>query len=129
VRRAALLGLGAALLFVAAGCGGSSNYDLAKTRACFAERGAKISGKLDDFVASTATGGAFVAKLKDNSIVVVVGQSADDARQIEDAYHRFAFANVRAGIADVVRRYKNVVMRWQMHPRDSDLALAVACLR
>ena len=52
------------LILVVAGCGSSKSYTLVDTRACLESRGVKIGGPLD-FVASTATGGAFVATLGD----------------------------------------------------------------
>ena len=125
------LGLALAVLLAVlllAGCGGSTSYTLSKTKACLLQRGVKLGGKLD-FVASTATGGAFVANLGDNSVKIVFGQSTADGQQIEDAYQRFAFKNVQAGLPDVLRRYNNVVTLWHQHPSDSDLALVVGCLR
>ena len=52
--------------------------------------------------------------------------TADD---LQAAYQRFALPNVRAGLQDVLRRYKNAVTLWHMHPSDSDLSLVVGCLR
>jgi hypothetical protein len=126
VGRVALLGI-ALLALIAAGCGGKSTYSVAKTRACLNARGATIGGKLD-FVASTATGGAFAASLGDNSVKLVFGQTPSDAQQIVAAYQRFAFQNVRSGLPDVLRRYNNVVTLWHAHPQDSDLSLVVGCL-
>jgi hypothetical protein len=113
---------------LAAGCGGKTTYSLAKTRACLQSRGAQVGGKLD-FVASTATGGAFAARLGDNDVKLVFGQSENDAQQIVAAYERFAFANVKSGLPDVLRRYSNVVTLWHEHPQDADLSLVVGCLR
>jgi hypothetical protein len=127
VGRVALLGI-ALLALLAAGCGSKSVYSVAKTRACLDQRGAKIGGKLD-FVASTATGGAFGASLGDNSVKLVFGQTSSDAEQIVAAYQHFAFQNVRGGLPDVLRRYNNVVTLWHAHPQDADLSLVVGCLR
>ena len=113
--------------FVVAGCGSSKDYSLADTRACLEARGVQIGGDLD-FVASTATGGAFVAKLGDNSVKVVFGETESDAEQIELAYDHFAFENVKADLPDVLRRYKNTVTLWHEHPQESDLALVTGCL-
>ena len=124
--RVALLGI-ALLALLTAGCGGKSTYTVAKTRACLNARGATIGGKLD-FVASTATGGAFAASLGDNSVKLVFGQTPSDAAQIVFAYERFAFKNVKGGLPDVLRRYNNVVTLWHAHPQDSDLSLVVGCL-
>jgi hypothetical protein len=128
VGRTGLLGIAGALLLAVTGCGGSKAYSLDKTRACLTQRGAKIGGKLD-FVASTATGGAFVTSLGGNSVEVVFGDTSADAQQIQQAYERFAFENVKAGLADVLRRYDNAVTLWHQHPQDSDLALVVGCLK
>jgi len=116
------------LVLVVAGCGSSKSYSLADTRACLEARGVKIGGPLD-FVASTATGGAFAASLGDNSVKVVFGETTDDGEQLERAYGRFAFANVKEGLPDVLRRYANVVTLWHEHPSDSDLALVTGCLK
>jgi hypothetical protein len=126
VGRVALLGI-ALLALLTAGCGGKSTYTVAKTRACLNARGATIGGKLD-FVASTATGGAFAASLGNNSVKLVFGQTPSDAAQIVFAYERFAFKNVKGGLPDVLRRYNNVVTLWHAHPQDSDLSLVVGCL-
>jgi hypothetical protein len=113
---------------VAAGCGSSKSYSLADTRACLQGRGVQIGGSLD-FVASTATGGAFVANLGANSVTVVFGETEDDAMGIEEAYDHFALQNVKAGLPDVLRRYKNAVLLWHEHPQEGDLALLVGCLK
>ncbi len=118
----------ALLALLAAGCGGKTLYSVAKTRACLDARGAQIGSKLD-FVASTATGGAFSAALGDNSVKLVFGLTENDAKQIVAAYERFAFPNVRSGLPDVLREYNNVVTLWHAHPQDSDLSLVVGCLR
>ena len=111
-----------------AGCGGSSLYSVAKTRTCLSSEDARIGGKLD-FVASTATGGAFIATLSDNSVTVVFGSKQSDAADISTAYQRFAFANVRNNIQDVLERYQNAVLLWHTHPGNADLALVTGCLK
>jgi hypothetical protein len=118
----------ALVALLAAGCGGSTSYSIEKTRECLNSRGAQIGGRLD-FVASTATGGAFEAGLGDNSVKLVFGETTGDAQQIVAAYQRFAFPNVQAGLPDVLRRYNNVVTLWHQHPQDADLSLVVGCLR
>jgi hypothetical protein len=109
-------------------CGGKTTYELSKTRKCLQTRGVDIGGRLD-FVASTATGGAFSAGLGDNSVKLVFGQTESDAQQIVAAYERFALPNVKTGLPDVLRRYNNVVTLWHAHPQDADLSLVVGCLR
>jgi hypothetical protein len=128
VHRRALWLLAIALAVGAAGCGGSSSYTAADTRACLVARGVQVGGKLD-FVASTATGGAFAARLGNNSVKLVFGETEKDAEQIQLAYENFAFPNVRPGLPDVLRRERNAVMLWQQHPEDADLSLVVGCLK
>jgi hypothetical protein len=120
--------IAAVCAFLLAGCGGSSLYTVDKTRGCLASEAAHIGGKLD-FVASTATGGAFIATLTDNSVTVVFGAKKSDASDIAVAYQRFAFPNVRSNIKDVLQRYGNAVLLWHMHPGSADLALVTGCLK
>jgi hypothetical protein len=131
-RPVSLLAAPAAAVLVAAvlaGCGNTSKaasvYDRAKTRQCLADAKVRIGGPLD-FVASTATGGAFRAKLPDNAVTIVFGQSIDDANNIDQAYVHFHAKNV--GIADVLRQQGNAVMLWHEHPSDQDLNLVEGCL-
>jgi hypothetical protein len=126
--RLALAGVAFGLLLATTGCGGSKSFALDATQSCLTQRGAHIGGKLD-FVAQTATGGAFVTQLGDNYVSVVFGQTAKDGEQIQLAYQRFAFANVRAGLPDVLKRDANVVMLWHQHPSDTDLQLVTGCLK
>ena len=88
----------------------------------------RIGGKLD-FVATTALTGAFVARLSTDAVTLVFGDGEKNAEELESAYHRFALPNVREGLSDVLRRNRNVVMRWHAHPEDADLATVEACLR
>jgi hypothetical protein len=129
----ALFAIALVLALLAAGCGGSTVYTVAKTRDCLTARGATIgkptvNGK-PDFVGSTATGGAFSAALGDNGVELAFGQTEEDAKQIVLAYHHFARSNVQAGLDDVLKRYNNTVTLWNAHPQDSDLSLVVGCLR
>ena len=129
MNRVALLAIAAVLTLALAGCGGQTTYTLKATKTCLTQRGARIGGSLD-FVAQTATGGAFVTRLgDDNWVTVAFGQTLNGGIQIEEAYERFAFPNVRAGLPDVLKRYDNAVTLWHKHPQDSDLALVVGCLR
>jgi hypothetical protein len=118
----------AALVVAVAGCGGSDQhlFTLAKTRDCMAGKGARIGGRLD-FIASTATGGAFQARLGSNTVTAVFGQTQEDARQIELAYTRAAGKNI--GIGDVLARRLNVVLLWREHPSDEQLGTVADCLK
>jgi len=130
VNRAVLLGITLALVLCLTGCGGNTTYSLPKTKACLIGRGAKVSDNVkNDFVASTASGGAFVANLGDNSVKVVFGQNDTGAQQIQQAYEHFAFKNVQSGLPDVLRLYNNVVTLWHQHPEPTDLALVIGCLK
>jgi hypothetical protein len=127
VGRLALIAVFSVLLL--AGCGGSSLYSVAKTRACLSSEDAAIGGTSSDFIASTATGGAFRATLSDNSVTIAFGEKEADATDIAIAYQRFAFPNVRSNILDVLERYKNAVLLWHAHPANADLALVTGCLK
>jgi hypothetical protein len=80
-----------------------------------------------DFVAQTATGGAFRVRLPHNFVTVSFGETQSDADNINDAYNRFKAQNV--GLADVLRRQGNAVMLWHVHPLDEDLAKITDCLK
>jgi hypothetical protein len=117
-----------AVAVLTAACGGSS-VKLAsrdKTRSCLVSDNVRLGGALD-FVATTATGGAFKAHLADNDVTVVFGATVADADNINQAYHRFHSQNV--GIEDVLRQQANVVMLWHQHPSDTDLARITSCLK
>ena len=126
--RLALAAVGVGIVLLAAGCGGSTTYTLPRSKNCLQQRGVKIGGPLD-FVANTATGGAFRANLNDNWVTIAFGENVKSGVDIENAYTRFALPNVKAGLSDVLRRYNNAVTLWHAHPSDSDLALVVGCLR
>jgi hypothetical protein len=115
-------------MLMVAGCGGQTTYSLGPTKTCLTHRGFRVGGKLD-FVASTATGGAFLVHLGDNFVTVAFGNSLQTGDDIQGAYQRFALPNVKPGLSDVLRRYDNAVTLWHLHPSDSDLALVVGCLR
>jgi hypothetical protein len=127
--RRVVLGLGAVALL--AGCGTKSGsatavYDRGKTDTCLSSKHVRIGGPLD-FVASTATGGAFKAHVDGgNFVTVVFGQTIQDANNIDQAYVRFHSHNV--GIDDVLRQQGNAVMLWHAHPSDADLTLVQGCL-
>lgn len=127
MRRFAIIAL---LGLLAAGCGSGSGggglYARAAVEQCLKKHpSVKIDHKLD-FVASTATGGAFHAFLPDNSVTVVFGASLDDANNINQAYHRFHSENV--GVDDIIRQDKNAVMLFQLHPSDANIASISTCL-
>jgi phage terminase large subunit-like protein len=117
-----------AVATLAASCGGkdATLYSRDKTQACLAAQGVRLGGALD-FVATTATGGAFKADLADNSVTVVFGATTADADNINQAYHRFHSQNV--GIDDVLRQQGNVVMLWHQHPSDADINRIASCLK
>jgi hypothetical protein len=124
VRPLALVAL-VALAFLS-GCGKSNpTYTLTKTETCLRSKGVVLGGRLD-FVATTATGGAVRAQLRDNQLTLVFGLTKGDADNIDAAYRRFHSSNV--GIDDVLRQQGNAVMLWHEHPSDPDLALVTGCL-
>lgn len=127
-----LVGLAAAAAVVflsACGSSGTSTYTKAATEACLqkAALSPRPVAETADFVANSATGGAFVVQLVDNRVTVSFGQTQADADNIEQAYRRFKATNV--GIDDVLRRQGNALMLWHVHPQDNDLATITGCLK
>jgi hypothetical protein len=126
---------GAALVLVAAllaaGCGGGGRkepYTLAATRSCLAEQGIETTRNLgDDFVASTAPGGAMRARVGQNSVTISFGQNEIQADRIAEAYRKFRGRNI--GIENVLRAKRNAVMLWEELPAAEDEAIVVDCLR
>jgi hypothetical protein len=113
------------LMLGACGPAREPTYDVEKTKSCLVDKGAKVGGRVD-FLASTATGGAFHVKLPANELTIAFGANTEDAEQIEKAYVRFHARNV--GIADILKRYSNAVLLWKQHPEQSDLDTVTSCL-
>lgn len=129
MRRIALLTLALPLLAVACGPPGPKKYDEAKTRACVVAQHVKVSPPpASDFVANTALGGSFLARLRaKNWVTVSFGDTVDNATKLANAYRNVAAKNV--GIEDVLRTDGNAVMLWHAHPSAADLALLAGCLK
>ena len=125
--RRLLVGAVLAGTLVVAGCGGTKSYDAEKTRSCLADQpGVKLSNKVD-FVASTALGGAFNAKLLGNQVTLAFAQDRTEAERIVRAYQRFRGKNI--GLTDVLRPSRNVVALWEAHPSDTALQTIEDCLK
>jgi hypothetical protein len=128
VKRLALV---AALLLVVAGCGKSSTplYTKSATTACLEKAGLHpkpVTGT-SDFVANSATGGAFHVTVPGNEVTVSFGETVADADNLDQAYRRFRAKNV--GIDDVLRRQGNAIMLWHAHPEDTQLGPVTSCLK
>ena len=123
--------LAAATVVAVSGCGsaGTSSYTRAATVACLqkAALSPRPVSETADFVANSATGGAFVVQLVDNRVTVSFGETQSDADNIEQAYRRFKANNV--GLDDVLRRQGNALMLWHVHPQDNDLTTITDCLK
>lgn len=117
----------AAPALLAAGCGGGGGraFTVEKTQSCLVDKGFRI-GHAVDFVASTATGGAFRTYFPENDVTVVFGRTQEDAVNLEQAYRRFHAKNV--GIDDVLSRDRNAVLLWRFHPSDADRTTLGSCL-
>ena len=104
-------------------------YTREATAACLTKAALqpKAVTEADDFVANSATGGAFSVQLADNRVTVSFGETLADADNIDQAYRRFKSNNV--GINDVLRRQGNALMLWHVHPQDNDLATITGCLK
>ena len=120
-----------ALSLAAASCGGSGTtlYTRAASSACLQKKGVAVKPVSDvaDFVAASATGGAFHVTLPMNDVTVSFGETSGDADNIDQAYRRFRAKNV--GIDDILRRQENAVMLWRVHPEDPDIATITGCLK
>jgi hypothetical protein len=123
----------ALLAVLAAGCGSTSTttsvYSLAASKQCFETKLGihRFPALTDDFVASTASGGAVRVRLSDNAVTVLFGQGPDEASNLADAYRRFHAKNV--GVDDVLQTQGNAVLLWQIHPAASDESTVKDCLK
>lgn len=118
-----------AALLVGCGGGGPTIYTKQATEACLQKLALHPAPvpETADFVANSATGGAFVVQLVANRVTVSFGETEADADNIDQAYRRFKATNV--GINDVLRRQGNALMLWHVHPQDDDLATITGCLK
>jgi len=125
-----LLAALAVAVIVLSGCGsaGMPLYTREATAACLTKAGLTPKPVTDaaDFVANSATGGAFSVQLQANRVTVSFGETTADADNIDQAYHRFKATNV--GLDDVLRRQGNALMLWHVHPEDTDLTTITGCL-
>jgi hypothetical protein len=123
----------ALLALLAAGCGGGSTstsvYTKAATKQCLETKLSihRFPSLADDFVASTASGGALRVRLPDNAVTILFGQSAQEASNLADAYRRFHAKNV--GVEDVLRTKGTAVLLWQLHPSAADESNVEDCLK
>ncbi|MGZ4333240.1 MAG: hypothetical protein ACXVRJ_03090 [Gaiellaceae bacterium] len=117
------------VLVCACGKAGTTLYTKGATSACLVTAGLHpkpVTGT-SDFVANSATGGAFQVALVGNRVTVSFGATLADADNIDQAYRRFRSSNV--GIDDVLRRQSNAIMLWHVHPQDAQLATVTGCLK
>ena len=118
---------------LAAGCGGGSTssgvYTRAATKQCIETKLGihSFPAIVDDFVASTASGGALRIRLADNAVTVLFGASTNEASNLADAYRRFHAKNV--GVEDILRTKGNSVLLWQLHPSAPDESNVEDCLK
>jgi hypothetical protein len=121
--------LAAAVLLAGCGGGGTTIYTRQATETCLQKLALNPTAVAEtaDFVANSATGGAFSVQLVDNRVTVSFGETSADADNIDQAYHRFRANNV--GLDDVLRRQGNALMLWHVHPQDNDLTTIAGCLK
>ncbi|HSC91670.1 MAG TPA: hypothetical protein VLB86_08460 [Gaiellaceae bacterium] len=126
--RRALPALAAAGLALA-GCGGSASpdrYVLEPTRDCLAGEDVATSTEGLDFVASTALGGALIARPMGNRVVLAFGDSAADAARTVRAYRQFA--GKRIPLQDLLFQEKNTVLLWEEPPTEEQARTVGGCL-
>jgi hypothetical protein len=115
-------------VLLAAGCGGTTTYSEAATRACLKQAGVKVVPvPNDDFVASAAEGGGFTARFKDDKVTVSFGLDRKGAERIVRGYQRFRGKNI--GLEDVLKPKQNAVMLWALHPPEAYVQTIEACLK
>jgi hypothetical protein len=122
----------AALVLLAASCGSPSTnvvYSKSASEACLVKKSVVVRSVANtgDFVAESATGGAYRAVLAANDVTVSFGATLEDAANIDQAYRRFHAKNV--GIDDVLRTQGSAIMLWHVHPSDADIATITGCLK
>jgi hypothetical protein len=111
-----------------AGCGGGKTYSLASTKSCLKKDHQRVRAPNDDFVASTAAGGAVrVVFDRRNEVTISFATDQQEAQRIVLGYQRFAGKNI--GLADVLRPQKNAVLLWEALPNDEELAAVGRCLK
>ena len=114
--------------FVLAGCGGTTTYSEADSRSCLQKAGVSVqSAPRADFVASSAEGGSFTARVPGNKVTISFGLDRNGAERIVRGYQRFRGKNI--GLEDVLKPKHNAVMLWALHPSDADLGTIEACLK
>ena len=114
--RLGTLAVAAAAAVSASGCGGTARYTVAATRECLREQpGLRVRrAPTDDFIASTALGGAMNVRFPDNQVTLTFGDDADEAFRLAQAYRRFRGPNI--GIESALEEVKNVVLLWGITP-------------
>ena len=111
-----------------AGCGGTKTYSATASRSCLEKAGVDVRNvPRDDFVASSAEGGAFTAHFRDDLVTVSFGLDRKGAERIVRGYQQFRGKNI--GLEDVLRPKQNAVMLWALHPPEAYLQTIEACLK
>ena len=119
----------AAVGLLLAGCGGDAapeRYTLEPTRGCLADEHVRVSSNGLDFVASTALGGAVIARPSGNRVVIAFAESPAEAVRIVDAYKQFA--GKRIPLRDLLFQEKNTVLLWQEPPTPQQAKTVRDCL-
>ena len=116
-----------------AGCGNPvhSHYSVKETAPCLEKLGYDVdtdASKLGPVEAS-APEGALSAQEKGNAVVITFGENAEQARNIEAGYRRFASKRVREHIRDVMQSQKNAVLLWTITPPQDESRRVLGCLR
>jgi hypothetical protein len=118
----------AGTVVLVAGCGGTKTYSATASRSCLEKAGVDVRNvPRDDFVASSAEGGAFRARFRDDLVTVSFGLDRKGAERIVRGYQKFRGKNI--GLEDVLRPKQNAVMLWALHPPDAYLQTIEACLK
>jgi hypothetical protein len=111
-----------------AGCGGDTpdRYALGPTRDCLERARVTVTTQGLDFVASTALGGALIARPAENRVVIAFGDSPADAARIVRAYR--TFAGERIPLGDLLFQERNTVLLWEEPPTEPQARRIRDCL-
>jgi hypothetical protein len=123
-RRLALL----AAVAVAAGCGTAASrgpYELAPTRKCLRDEGARVTGRGLGVIAESAPNGALRAFLGPHNVTISFARENRGARGLARAYERFGPPHT----ADLLFVNRNVVLVWDVTPDADTRDTIEGCLK
>jgi hypothetical protein len=116
-------------LLLVGGCGGGDEDGFAfePTRECLAGLGTVNDDRESLEAVAPGTVGAAEVDLGDNIVLVLVGETPEDAERIAGTFQ--AFGGATGAAEDVLEQRENVVLFWAESPSDDDAGAVRDCLR